>query len=182
VTKLSRWIGLLTVEQGPFRDETPIFATDNDPFPIRFKVRPDVWLDLDRAIPIHDDLIWSNLSFTRELPHNSIAWTGKVRGTLVRLKDADGVFIARTLTQQVVESKPYPIDEPDRRKIATHTVVRSDKVVSVSVPDDPLPVDELIPAPEAEDRESIRIQALIAHIGHQMGMSISEAFAGETDT
>ena len=172
VTKLSRWIGLLTVEQGPFRDSAPIFTTENDPFVVRFRVTPTVWLDLDKAIPIHDELIWKNLSFTRDLPHKSIAWTGKVRGSLVRLEDADGAFLAQALTQQLASPRIYPIDDQDLRKIATHTVVRSDKVVSVSVPDDPHPTEEAVSEPEAEGRESIRVQAMIAHIGHQMGMSI----------
>jgi hypothetical protein len=172
VTQLSRWIGLLEVEQGPFRDSAPIFTLENDPFIVRFKVDAQVWLDLDKAIPIHDDLVWKNLSFTRELPHNSIAWTGKVRGSLVRLEDADGHFLAETLRSQLSAQTIYPIDDQDRRRITTHTVVRSDKVVSVSVPDNTSLAEEPISEPEVESRESIRIQALIAHIGHRMGMTI----------
>ena len=67
----------------------------------------------------------------------------------------------------------YLIDEQDKKKIATHTVVRSDKVVSVSVPEDSTPLDESVPEPKSETRESIRVQSLIAHIGHRMGMTIS---------
>jgi hypothetical protein len=60
----------------------------------------------------------------------------------------------------------------DKRKLATHTVVRTDKVVTVSVPDDSSPSEEASIIPESESRESIRIQALIARIGDQMGLSI----------
>lgn len=172
VTKLSRWIGLLTVNQGPYKDDTPIFVTESDPFIIRFKVTPTVWLDLEEAIPIHDEEIWNGLSFTRGLQQNSIAWTGKVRGSLVRLDEQDGEFIAQVLSRQRNSPKKYPIDEQEKRKIATHTVVRSDKVVSVSVPEDSIPIEEATTAQESEERESIRIQSLIARIGHQMGMSI----------
>lgn len=89
VTKLSRWVGLLAVEDGPFKNDYPIFFEENDPFIIRFKVKPTVWLDLDKAIPIHDEEMWKGLSFQRELPQNSIAWPGKVRGSLVRLEETD---------------------------------------------------------------------------------------------
>ena len=172
VTKLSRWFGLLTIDAGPYKDAAPVFTAEDDPFIVRFKVSTAVWLDLDRAVPIHDEEMWNGLSFTRELPHNSIAWTGKVRGSLVRLEDSDGEFISQVLRRQLVNPRVYPIDEQDKRKIATHTVVRSDKVVSVSVPDDPPPTEEAVLMVDPEGRESIRVQSLIAHIGHRMGMSI----------
>lgn len=67
---------------------------------------------------------------------------------------------------------PYPLGEQDTRKLATHTVTRPDKVVTVSVPEDTGGLDAAELVPEAETRESIRIQALIATIGARMGMSI----------
>lgn len=172
VTKLSRWVGLLTVNQGPYKDASPIFVPENDPFVIRFKVTPKVWLDLDKAVPIHDEEIWNGLSFTRSLERNSIAWTGKVRCSLVHLDDPDGEFIAQVLCRQASAPKIYPIDEQERRRIATHTVVRPDKVVNVSVPEDSAPDGEAAPATESEERESIQVQSLIARIGSQMGMAI----------
>jgi hypothetical protein len=65
LTRLSRWFGLLEVIDGPFIDDTPIFVPDNDPFVVRFRVRPSVWLEIEKAMPIHDDAIWNGLSFTR---------------------------------------------------------------------------------------------------------------------
>ncbi len=67
VTRLSRWIGLLDVIEGPFVDHASIFVPEDDPFVVRFKVKPLTWLDLEHSIPIHDDAIWRGLSFTREL-------------------------------------------------------------------------------------------------------------------
>ena len=64
VTKLSRWVGLLTVNEGPYKDDIPIFTAENDPFIIRFKVAPAAWLDLVNAVPIHDEEMWKGLSFT----------------------------------------------------------------------------------------------------------------------
>ena len=172
LTRLSRWFGLLEVLEGPFIDDKPIFVSENDPFVVRFRVRPAVWLEIDKAIPIHDDLIWMGLSFTRKLERSSIAWTGKVRGSLVRLEDPDGRFLSDRLTAQLREGIPYPVNEQDARKLATHTVNRPDKVVTVSVPDDSRSLEETPPTEETETRESIRVQAQIAAIGAQMGMSI----------
>jgi len=172
LTRLSRWFGLLEVIEGPFIDSKPIFVAERDPFVVRFRVRPVVWLDIEKAIPIHDEVIWSGLSFTRELEKGSIGWTGKVRGSLVRLDDQDGKFLAEKLTAQANSDRTYPLNEQDARKLATHTVIRPDKVVTVSVPDDRVAIESPEVAPEVETRESIRIQALIAKIGAQMGMSI----------
>jgi hypothetical protein len=172
LTRLSRWFGLLEVIEGPFIDDKPIFVSENDPFVVRFRVRPLLWLDIDKAIPIHDDAIWTGLSFTRGLERGSIGWTGKVRGSLVRLDDRDGKFLAEKLTAQSTQDKLYPLDEQDTKKLLTHTVNRPDKVVTVSVPDDSLVLEEATSAPEVETRESIRVQALIAQIGGQMGLSI----------
>ena len=113
LTRLSRWFGLLEVGQGPFIDDTPIFLPESDPFVVRFHVRPVVWLDVDKAVPIHDDRIWTGLSFTRGLEKGSIAWTGKVRGSLVHLLDRDGKFLAEQLTAQSVGGRLYPLDEQE---------------------------------------------------------------------
>lgn len=172
LTRLSRWFMLLEVIEGPFIDDKPVFVTENDPFVVRFRVRPTVWLDIDMGIPIHDDAIWAGLSFTRGLEKGSIGWTGKVRGSLVRLDDRDGTFLAEKLTAQAAQGKTYPLGEQDARKLATHTVNRPDKVVTVSVPEDAGTVEVAEVIPEAETRESIHIQALIATIGARMGMSI----------
>ena len=115
----SRWFGLLEVLEGPFIDEQPIFLSENDPFVVRFRVRPVVWLDIDKGIPIHDKSVWDQLSFTRDLEQGSIAWTGKVRSSLFRLDERDGAFLADSLSTQAAEGKPYPLDDQDKRSLAT---------------------------------------------------------------
>lgn len=174
LTRLSRWFGLLEVIEGPFTDDKPIFVPkdEKDPFVVRFRVKPLVWLEVEKGIPIHDDAISKGLSYTRGLERGSIAWTGKVRGSLVRLDDSDERFLAERLTAQAAEKRVYPLEEHELKKLRTHTVNRSDKVVTVSVPDDSGPVDQVLPVQEVETRESIRVQALIAQIGASMGMSI----------
>jgi hypothetical protein len=169
LTRVSRWFGLLEVIEGPFIDDKPIFIPENDPFIVRFRVRPKVWLNIENAIPIHDDAVWNGLSFTQRLEKGSTGWTGKVRGSLVRLEEGDGKFLAELLELQEKERKQYSLDEQDTKKLATHTVNRPDKVITVSIPE--RSVTE-VQETEGETRESIKVQALIAQIGAKMGLSI----------
>jgi hypothetical protein len=97
---------------------------------------------------------------------------GFAGGYLLRLDDTDGEFLAQKLREQASVGKDYPLDEQEIKKLTTHTVNRPDKVVAVSVPDDSTAAEEAPALQEAEGRESIRIQALIAQIGSRMGMSI----------
>lgn len=171
MTRLSRWVGVLEVEAGPFNETTPIFYPENDPFTIRFRVRPITWLPLEKTVPIHEDRVWSSLSFTRDLPASSIAWTGKVRGSLARLSDADGQFLEGLLAQQASAGQDYPVNPDEYARLLGHKVRRQDKDVTVTVPED----SELaVPLPSAlpEVRESLRVQALLAQIGSRMGMQI----------
>jgi hypothetical protein len=176
VTRVSRWVGLLEVIEGPFIDDEPIFVPERDPFVVRFRVRTLVWLGIDMALPIHDESIWRGLSFTRNVEIGSTAWTGKLRGSLVRLDAADGEFLAQRLNAQGAQgalARPYPLDEHDAKQLKMHTVNRPDKVVSVSVPDDSRSEESAAEvAPEVATRESMGIQALIAQIGSAMGFAI----------
>jgi hypothetical protein len=175
VTRLSRWCGLLEVTRGPYIDKSPIFVAGDDPFVVRFDVGNVSWLPLEKALPIHDAEVWSALSFTRELEVGSTAWTGKVRGSLVRLEDDDGLLLRRLIERQLTDrARLFPLLEADEKRLTQHSVHRADKTVSVSVPDD-RPESEQTPEPqvtESEGRESIKIQAMIADIGAQMGLSI----------
>lgn len=67
LTKLSRWIGIFEVESKYFEDNSPIFYQSNDPYVTRFKIKPLVWLDFEYSVPIHEDYIWSSLSFTKDI-------------------------------------------------------------------------------------------------------------------
>jgi hypothetical protein len=66
MTRLSRWVGLLDILEGPFDDHTPIFYPADDPFTLRFHVKPVVWLPLEKTTPIHADAVWNGLSFTKK--------------------------------------------------------------------------------------------------------------------
>lgn len=169
MTKLSRWIGVLDVLEGPFIDDAPIFFPEGDPFVVRFRVRPLAWLPVEKAIPIHEDLVWSHLSFTRNQSTSSSSWTGKLRGSLVQLDDADGAFIESLIRDQIDGGVTYPVDEREYGKLATHRVRRADKDVIVTVPEE-TEAEEEVGRPEA--RESTKIQSLLAEIGSRMGMQI----------
>jgi hypothetical protein len=90
---------------------------------------------------------------------------------LAPLDDSDGQLLERLLNSQSGNGKRYPFDSVEYDKWSAHTVRRTDKVVSVSVPED-AENEESTLSGDVEVRESIRIQALIADIGHQMGFRI----------
>jgi predicted RNA-binding protein len=174
MTKLSRWVGVLEVVSPPFEDDKPIFYPDSDPFVVRFKVRPTIWLTKEKAVPIYEDELWNRLSFTKGHERGTPTWTGKIRASLVRLSDADGRLIEDVLRRQHNGGRIYEVNEQQYAKFITHKVRTTDKVVTVSVPEDSQEETDEVAAlpPETEVRESIKIQALIAQIGAKMGMTI----------
>lgn len=173
LTKLGRWFSVLEIIEGPYVDRTPIFYPEDDPFVVRFKVYPLVVLDIEKALPIREDEVWNALSFTREHDRTSNTWTGKLRISLVPLDEPDGRFLEDLLLKQALDdSRVYPFDEDQYKKLATLTVRRVDKEIVVTVPDDAELDGDVEEAQEAAGRESHRIQALIADIGARMGMTI----------
>ena len=169
MTRLSRWIGLLEVLDGPFIDDTPIFYPEADPFVVRFRVRELVWLPLEKGVPIHEASVWNGLSFTRGQSKGSSTWTGKLRASLVELDETDGAFLETLLRTQLQSGVTYPVDQDAYRKLTTHRVRRPDKDVTVTVPEEVEPEEE---EGRPELRESTKIQALLAEIGARMGMQI----------
>ena len=173
MTRLSRWFGILEVVEGPFQDKTPIFYPEDDPFVVRFRVRPLVWLEPEKAVPIHDPQVWQTLSMTKDYDPQSPKWTGKIRTSLVSIPDSDGEFLEKLLCSQVAGGGTFPLDEGEVKAFETHAVRRADKSVPVTVPvesADASPDEK--PEVESEVRESVRIQALLAEIGSQMGFRI----------
>lgn len=172
MTRLSRWFGLLEVLEGPFQDDKPIFYSDNDPFVVRFRVRPMVWLPVDKAIPIYESEVWNRLAFTRGQTRGTPTWTGSIRTSLVQMNEDDGRLLESLLLEQSRGGKVYPIGRDELHKLATHRVRRADKDVVVTVPEDQArEAEPRVPA-QADVRESIRIQALLAEVGSRMGMQI----------
>lgn len=171
MTKLSRWVGVLEVVEGPYQDNAPIFYPANDPFVIRFKVSPEIWLPKEKAFPIHDDELWNYLSFTRGQDRGSSTWTGKIRASLARIDDADGALIEQKLREQAQNGRTFEVDEQLYKKLISHKVQTPEKVVTVSVPEDNLEPTSSQDIP-VETRESIKVQALLAKIGAKMGHTV----------
>jgi hypothetical protein len=171
LTKVSRWVGILEVLSDYYIDETPRYFDENDPFVVRFTVKPIVWLPVDRGIPIKEDHVWKNLSFTKDHPKHSSSWTGKFRSSLSPLDEADGQFLENILMEQSRSIKDYPINTAEYHKYLKPKIRRPGGEVSVSIPEDA----DFEPSEYIDKqgiRESIRIQSLLAQIGEKMGFSI----------
>lgn len=174
MTKLSRWIGILEVQSGSYIDDTPFYYEQNDPFVVRFNVGPLAWLQKEKAIPIRDDRVWNELTFTRGHDKNSSTWTGKIRVSLGQIEKRDGLLLEKMILaqSQSADAEIFEIDEHEYEKLVTHRVRRLDKSVSVSIPQDNDRQENLGSVEPSELRESIKMQALIAKIGSRMGMNI----------
>ncbi len=175
LTRLGRWIGILEVIEGPFEDSTPVFVPGEDPFSVRFKVRPIAWVEKEFGVPIRESEIWSQLSFTREHQSGSTTWTGKIRTSLTEITAEDALVIEAALSRQLEPAQriKHEIDDSVYRRLLGGRIRTPGGDAVVSIPDDD--TDEPESAPQVSDRperESAEIQALLARIGAQMGMRI----------
>jgi len=175
-TRIQRFIGILEIKSKYFIDEKPIFLEENDPFVLRFKVEPIVWLPLEKSIPIHEDFIWNNLSFTKELDKKSSKWTHWVFGSPVAWPEKDCKFLEEELLKQNKNQLEYPFTEEDKKKLRTKTTkirIGDKKQVTINVPDDSEEEEELDECTSDNgERESIKIQAKLAEIGEDLGFKI----------
>ena len=173
LTKVSRWCGLLEIVDGqPYHDP------QEDPFPVRLRVKPLVVLeDVKYGLPIRNPEIWEALSFTRDEGPASNRWTGKLRGSLVPLDGADGDLLGRLLRRQDRERRAYHLTDDDRKKMASLRVRRADADV-------PVPVSVPEPEPDIEPdtdgtqdggdvaRTSHQVQAALARLGADLGLDV----------
>ena len=172
MTGLSRWIGILEVTSEFFKDTEARPGFQDDPYIIKFRVNPLVLLPKEKGIPIKDDRVWNNLSFTKEHDKSSSCWTGKFRSTLNVIEDSDGEFLESLLFSIQASEETFPVDEREYARLKTHQVRSKDKVISVSVPQEKDNELEDTPTPRPEVRHSIAVQTLLARIGIDMGMKV----------
>ena len=134
LTRLSRWVGLLEVVGAPFEDATALFVEQDDPFVVRVKVNPLVWLPPEHGLPIHDEAVWSKLSFTKGHTQDTALWTGPVRTSLAPLGDQDGALLQSLLRAQASSPQEYPLEPAEAKLFEANTVRRADGPIAVSVP------------------------------------------------
>jgi len=174
VTRLQRFIGVLQILSEPFEEKKPIFVKENDPFVLRFKVKPIVWLSLEKSLPIHNDFLWINLSFTKGLDKDSNKWTYMVFSSPRLWPKDDCIIIEQALLEQSMKQVNYPFSEDDYKKLRTPRIRVSDKrEVLVFIPEDE--EEEEIKQQyilEKEKRNSIVVQAKLAEIGETLDCKI----------
>ena len=168
MTKLSRWVGVLEVVSDYFLDDTPIFLPTEDPFRVRFRVRPLVWLAPEKSIPIQHDVCWEHLSFTQELVRGSSGWTGTLRSSLRKLSNEDGQYLEDLLSSQQVDLHEYTLSSNDKKRLQPSLVNSGSGLISVSIPEDETSASDHLSA----ETGHVQMQAAIAEIGDRMGFRI----------
>lgn len=171
LTKVSRWVAALEVTSEMFEDATPRFTSSDDPFILRFKVKPLVLLEPNMGIPIREDIVWNSLTFTSSLPKEGSQWTGPLRSSLKVLGQKDGAFLLNLLKTQLNNPIEYPLDEDLYQKYLQSTFKTPQVDVPVSIPEDSKNLTDNNIG-DIEVRESIRIQSLLSKIGEKMGFKI----------
>lgn len=172
LVRLSRWCGILEVSSQAFEDSSPIFSDENDPFPIRFTVNPQVLLEFEEAIPIEEEFLWKHLSFTRDIASGSFGWAqfAGLRTSLREIETTDGELIARSIRLQSTQHKKYPLSTSDLRHMSP-TIIRTEQGdVETEIPERDTPTQ--IPLIPEEARSSAQMQAKVAQIGATMGFNV----------
>jgi hypothetical protein len=173
ITRISRWVGILEISDKYFIDDKPVFMQTIDPFIIRFNIKPRVWLSIENAIPIENDICWNNLSFTKKHSKKTSVWTGMIRSSLRKLDDIDGEYLENILLKQLDNPEEYPLTEDDKKKLKTLTVKTQDnKQVTVSIPENDVLAIESTTKEQSKNRESIKVQALLSEIGERMNFNV----------
>jgi hypothetical protein len=173
--KFSRWIGILEVIEGPFEDSKPVFLPADDPFSIRFRIRPVLWLEQDYAVPIDLPELWDVLSFTKGRSKSDY-WLGPLRRSMQHISPEDAKTIIDQLKRQEKERIRRNVDPDAWDSAIATTVRRGDKVVELTIPPPEVEENESAPTPgastAADVRESHQIQATLGIIGDAMGFKI----------
>ncbi len=176
MVRISRFCGILRVISTVFEDDEPIFADADDPYRVRFKVEPLVILELELAVPVTADEVWSRLSWTKGSGRGQRGWGMQFRRSLRTFSQVDGELLVSMLTEQRTAAKKYPLTDADNRALRVRPRIQTlSGPVTVEVPDESDEMDTHFAHPKtpAEDaRESIRVQAHLVEIGARMGFRV----------
>ena len=164
LTGISRFVGVLEIIEGPYRDSTPIWKDED--FPCRFKVKVIAELTPETAVPVLD--LRNGLSFFRNLtsPH---AWTGHFRASPARWDPADG----EAVVQAVMVAMGNPVTRPvDERKLKYRPRALRAKIGSVTVPESDEAEGGDQESETRKPREHTEIQWHLLKLGSDMGFDL----------
>lgn len=94
VAGISRFIGLLEITSGPFRDRTGIWTFDI--YPLRLKVRPVILLTPESAVPVQS--LKDHLSIFQNLKSPS-SWAMQFRNSIREWKATDAEIVISALNE-----------------------------------------------------------------------------------
>jgi len=153
VTKIHRFLGILEIQSKMYEDNKPIFTKENDPFVLRFKVKPLVWLSFEKAIPIKNNIVWNKVSFLKDE-----GWKHIVRSSFKSVSEDDGTYLENVLFEQTKKQEYFPFDKKAKRSLTKN--LRKEDII------DKTKITSKAP------RLSIVIQANLAEIGEKLGLQI----------
>jgi hypothetical protein len=176
LVRVSRWCGVLQITSKNFTETTPIFSNP-DPFVVRFRVQPLITLDLEQSIPMLDESVWSQVSFTEGIKRGVVGWAQflNLRASLREIKADDGKILHNMLVAQAAKPKSYPLSVIDKQRLGLKSTVRTvDRSVVVEIPaeNEIEDLDAETTVSKESFRESLKVQSIISRIGAEMGFRI----------
>ena len=168
LTGVSRWIGILEVTGGPFKDHSPIWSEWD--FSSRLPVKVVVALEPDTAVPVLD--MKDQLSVLQNLK-NPNRWSGPFRGSPSKWKRQDGEAVLRA----VLAAQENPVHRVvDPRKLAHRPKAIRSSRGAVTVPEDETSADPSDSGEPEDNRASgsahTEIQGRLLQLGSDMGFSV----------
>ena len=171
VTVVSRWCGVCEIESPAYEDATPVFEEADDPWVVRFRMRPIVALPLGKGIPIKQPHVWSGFSRTRGLDPQNASWPRKalLQGSLAAVSEDDAAFLQGLLLEQARSMVEIPLSEKNLKDLRKRSEVKTSEgtAIRVSIPDaEPEEIEAVqqVSAP----RESFARQADLVTIGQAL--------------
>jgi hypothetical protein len=167
---VKRWVGLLELASGRFRDETPIFS--EEVFPVRFQVKPLVMLPADHGVPM--EMLRGRLSFY-PADLTTAKWSGHVRSSPTRYKENDGAAIVAALN----DAQRNPVSRAvDKRQLG-----RSANLYKTKLKIGDQEIERVVSIPPGEEDEveapvaigaptHSEIQWRLLDLGSQMGLDV----------
>jgi len=130
-------------------------------------------LDIDKSIPILDENVWSKLSMTKSIERGRQSWAqiANVRASLRQIGSDDGQYLTRLLGDQNSKQKTFPLSQIDKQRMG-QTAQTTTGAVLVTVPSEDVDNEPLDTTAHPDIRDSIRVQAMLAKIGSEMGFRI----------